>query len=132
VNKPLNLQLFRNNNGINSEFLGFSGRVRRLPAPIREAISARCPQACRISEQRGTMEFIRGNSGIDSVGTAALTMTARANTTAWATFIDTNTVEGFYSIFRRGMKGIYQHCADTFTAILPSSIPLPQSRSAWS
>lgn len=22
----------------------------------------------------------------------------------------TNTVEGFYSIFKRGMKGIYQHC----------------------
>lgn len=24
----------------------------------------------------------------------------------------TNTVEGFYSIFKRGMKGIYQHCAE--------------------
>ena len=24
--------------------------------------------------------------------------------------IHTNTVEGFYSIFKRGMKGIYQHC----------------------
>ena len=22
----------------------------------------------------------------------------------------TNTVEGFFSIFKRGMKGIYQHC----------------------
>jgi transposase-like protein len=26
--------------------------------------------------------------------------------------IGTNTVEGFYSIFKRGMKGIYQHCAE--------------------
>lgn len=26
--------------------------------------------------------------------------------------INTNTVEGFYSIFKRGMKGIYQHCAE--------------------
>jgi transposase-like protein len=26
--------------------------------------------------------------------------------------ISTNTVEGFYSIFKRGMKGIYQHCAE--------------------
>jgi hypothetical protein len=26
--------------------------------------------------------------------------------------IHTNTVEGFYSIFKRGMKGIYQHCAE--------------------
>jgi len=27
-------------------------------------------------------------------------------------FIHTNTVEGFYSIFKRGMKGIYQHCSE--------------------
>ena len=26
--------------------------------------------------------------------------------------IHTNTVEGFYSVFERGMKGIYQHCAE--------------------
>jgi hypothetical protein len=24
----------------------------------------------------------------------------------------TNTVEGYYSIFKRGMKGIYQHCGE--------------------
>jgi hypothetical protein len=24
----------------------------------------------------------------------------------------TNTVEGFYSIFKRGMTGIYQHCSE--------------------
>jgi hypothetical protein len=27
-------------------------------------------------------------------------------------YIHTNTVEGFYSIFKRGMVGIYQHCAE--------------------
>jgi len=27
-------------------------------------------------------------------------------------FIHTNTVEGYYSIFKRGMKGIYQHCSE--------------------
>ena len=26
--------------------------------------------------------------------------------------IHTNTVEGYFSIFKRGMKGIYQHCAE--------------------
>jgi hypothetical protein len=26
--------------------------------------------------------------------------------------ISTNTVEGFYSIFKRGMKGVYQHCKE--------------------
>ncbi len=25
--------------------------------------------------------------------------------------VHTNTVEGFFSVFKRGMKGIYQHCA---------------------
>lgn len=25
--------------------------------------------------------------------------------------IHTNTIEGFYSIFKRGMKGVYQHCS---------------------
>ena len=24
----------------------------------------------------------------------------------------TNTVEGFFSIFKRGMRGVYQHCGD--------------------
>lgn len=26
--------------------------------------------------------------------------------------IHTNTVEGFYSIFKRGMRGVYQHCSE--------------------
>jgi len=26
--------------------------------------------------------------------------------------VHTNTVEGFYPIFKRGMKGVYQHCAE--------------------
>ena len=26
--------------------------------------------------------------------------------------VHTNTVEGYFSIFKRGMKGIYQHCAE--------------------
>jgi hypothetical protein len=26
--------------------------------------------------------------------------------------ITTNTVEGFYSVFKRGMRGIYQHCGE--------------------
>ena len=35
--------------------------------------------------------------------------------TAWPVrvrIIHTNTVEGFYSVFKRGMKGIYQHCSE--------------------
>jgi transposase-like protein len=26
--------------------------------------------------------------------------------------INTNTIEGYYSLFKRGMKGVYQHCAE--------------------
>ena len=26
--------------------------------------------------------------------------------------VHTNTLEGFYSIFKRGMKGVYQHCSE--------------------
>ena len=26
--------------------------------------------------------------------------------------VHVNTVEGFYSVFKRGMKGVYQHCAE--------------------
>jgi transposase-like protein len=28
------------------------------------------------------------------------------------TVVSTNTVEGYYSIFKRGMKGVYQHCGE--------------------
>jgi hypothetical protein len=26
--------------------------------------------------------------------------------------VHTNTVEGYYSVFKRGMKGVYQHCGE--------------------
>jgi transposase-like protein len=31
---------------------------------------------------------------------------------ATGTKVNTNTLEGYYSIFKRGMKGIYQHCSE--------------------
>lgn len=31
---------------------------------------------------------------------------------AWKPHLHTNTVEGFFSIFKRGMKGVYQHCGE--------------------
>ena len=30
----------------------------------------------------------------------------------YAAWYHTNTVEGFYSVFKRGMKGVYQHCSE--------------------
>ncbi len=37
-------------------------------------------------------------------------VTARAS--MCAAKVHTNTVEGFYSVFKRGMKGVYQHCGE--------------------
>jgi hypothetical protein len=28
------------------------------------------------------------------------------------TIVSTNTIEGYFSIFKRGMKGVYQHCGE--------------------
>ena len=28
--------------------------------------------------------------------------------------VHTNTVEGYFSIFKRGMKGVYQHCSEKY------------------
>jgi transposase-like protein len=46
--------------------------------------------------------------------------------------VHTNTVEGFFSIFKRGMKGVYQHCGEnTFTAISRSSIFAIRTAPSW-
>ena len=47
--------------------------------------------------------------------------------------VTTNTVEGYFSIFKRGMKGIYQHCKEEALAPLSQRIrfSLQQSRCAW-
>ena len=29
-----------------------------------------------------------------------------------AGWVHTNTIEGYFSIFKRGMKGVYQHCGE--------------------
>ena len=36
--------------------------------------------------------------------------------------VHTNTVEGFFSIFKRGMKGVYQHCGESAFAPLPGRV----------
>jgi transposase-like protein len=46
--------------------------------------------------------------------------------------IYTNTVEGYYSIFKRGMKGIYQHCAEKHcTATFQSLTSVIPTASHW-
>jgi ISXO2-like transposase domain len=40
------------------------------------------------------------------------TPSARCQIPPRARTLTTNTVEGYFSIFKRGMKGIYQHCSE--------------------
>ena len=35
--------------------------------------------------------------------------------------VHTNTIEGYFSIFKRGMKGVYQHCGSFFAFSVPNS-----------
>jgi transposase-like protein len=48
-----------------------------------------------LSRDFATHEFVRHNKGEYGRGD-----------------VHTNTIEGFFSIFKRGMKGVYQHCAE--------------------
>jgi hypothetical protein len=41
-----------------------------------------------------------------------LTILAKSTATRTARPVNTNTIEGYYSIFKRGMKGVYQHCSE--------------------
>jgi hypothetical protein len=47
--------------------------------------------------------------------------------------ITTNTVEGYYSIFKRGMKGVYQHCSakHLHRYLAEFDFPLQQPNCAW-
>jgi transposase-like protein len=41
---------------------------------------------------------------------------------ATGTKVHTNSIEGYYSVFKRGMKGVYQHCSEKLIGTLRSSI----------
>jgi hypothetical protein len=46
--------------------------------------------------------------------------------------VHTNTVEGFYSIIKRGMKGVYQNCAEKHLhCYIQNSISVTQTASHW-
>ena len=39
--------------------------------------------------------------------------------------VRTNTVEGYFSIFKRGMKGVYQHCSEKHLTPVPGRVRFP-------
>lgn len=38
-------------------------------------------------------------------------------------YISTNTIEGYYSIFKRGMKGVHRHCGEKLAAGIVDKTP---------
>ena len=45
--------------------------------------------------------------------------------------VHTNTVEGFYSVFKRGMKGVYQHCSERHLHRYLSEFDFRYSNRIW-
>jgi hypothetical protein len=45
--------------------------------------------------------------------------------------VHTNTVEGYYSIFKRGMKGVYQHCSERHLHRYLSEFDFRYNNRAW-
>ena len=47
--------------------------------------------------------------------------------------ITTNTVEGFFGVFKRGMRGTYQHCKEKHLHryLARVRVPLQQPHCAW-
>jgi hypothetical protein len=37
--------------------------------------------------------------------------------------VTTNTVEGFFGVLKRGMKGVYQHCGEQHSSATSTSLP---------
>ena len=57
-------------------------------------------------------EFARHNSVTHSAGEYVRYTNAKMFPSGEPFVIHTNTVEGFFSVFKRGMKGVYQHCSE--------------------
>ena len=76
---------------------------------VRENVAKRKPRAHRREPHllaTLTQEFASHETvNHSATNTFATKYVARA-------YVHTNTVEGYFSIFKRGMKGIYQHCAE--------------------
>jgi transposase-like protein len=88
------------------------GRVRSFHAPV--------------ADKEAVMKIVRENIATESVlhtDESRLYFDVKAHFTDHLTVrhsageyvrgdIHTNTIEGFFSIFKRGMKGVYQHCGE--------------------
>lgn len=92
------------------------GRARSIVMPvdrlnaesIAEILSANVAKEARLRTDEAKHYITPGKAFADhqSVAHARDEYVSKADPT-----VHTNTVEGFYSIFKRGMRGVYQHCS---------------------
>lgn len=77
-------------------------------ATIAEILSANVAKEAHLRTDEAKHYITPGKAfaGHQSVAHAREEYVSKADPT-----VHTNTVEGFYSIFKRGMKGVYQHCS---------------------
>ena len=91
-----------------------TGRARSIvvdhlnAANVAEILSANLAKEARLMTDEAKFYIGPGKAFADhqSVSHAREEYVRKGDVT-----IHTNTVEGFYSIFKRGMRGVYQHCA---------------------
>ena len=69
--------------------------IKANVAPGTQIMTDEAGQYAHLSRHFASHDFVRHGAGEYGRGT-----------------VHTNTVEGFYSVFKRGMKGVYQHCGE--------------------
>ncbi len=111
---PKSKMAIRNMNAVMTLIDRDTGRARSMvvdnlsPANVAEILTANIAQEARLMTDEGRIYQPIGKTFADhqSVSHARAEYVRKGDKT-----IHTNTVEGFYSIFKRGMKGVYQHAS---------------------
>lgn len=112
---PKSKMAIRNMNTVMTLIDRETGRARSLvvdhlnAAAVAEILNANIAKEARLVTDEAKFYITPGKAFADhkSVAHAREEYVSKADKT-----VHTNTVEGFYSIFKRGMKGVYQHCSE--------------------
>jgi transposase-like protein len=110
---PKSKMAIRNMNAVMTLIDRDTGRARSMvvddlsPANVAEILTANIAKEARLMTDEGRIYKPIGKTYADhqTVSHARDEYVRKGEPE-----IHTNTVEGFYSIFKRGMKGVYQHC----------------------
>ena len=111
---PKSKMAIRNMNAVMTLIDRDTGRARSMvvdhltAASVAEILNANIAKEARLLTDEAKFYITPGKAFADhqSVAHAREEYVSKGDVT-----VHTNTVEGFYSIFKRGMKGVYQHCS---------------------